>query len=57
LNFSENYENAPGGACDHAWLLLEAVKFPARFLAKKWLILVDLRERILMTVVSTAFDG
>jgi len=41
----------------HARLLLEAAKFPARFLAKKWLILVDLRVRILMVVVSTTVDG
>jgi hypothetical protein len=31
--------------------------FSARFPANKWLILVYLRERILMTVVSTAIDG
>jgi hypothetical protein len=41
----------------HARSLLEAVKFSERFPAKEWLILVDLRERILMTVVSTAVDG
>jgi hypothetical protein len=33
----------------HARLLLEEVKF----LTNKWLILLDLRERILMTVVWT----
>ena len=31
--------------------------FSARFSANKWLILVYLRDRILMTVVSTADDG
>ena len=41
----------------HARLLLERWNFLARFPAKKWLILVDLRARILMEVVSTAVDG
>jgi hypothetical protein len=41
----------------HARLLLERWNFLARFPAKKWLILVDLRAKILMAVVPTAFDG
>jgi len=41
----------------HARLLLERLNFLARFPAKKWLILVDLRARILMAVVLTAVDG
>jgi len=41
----------------HSRLLLERWNFLARFPATKWLILVDLRTRILMAVVSTAFDG
>ena len=40
----------------HARLLLERWNFLARFPAKKWLILVALRVRILMEVVSTAVD-
>jgi len=39
----------------HARLLLEAVKFSSEI--SEWLILVDLRERIQITVVSTAVDG
>jgi len=41
----------------HTRLLLERWNFLVRFPAKKWLILVDLRARILMAVVSTAVDG
>ena len=41
----------------HARLLLERWNFLARFPATKWLILVDLRARILMAVVSTDVDG
>ena len=37
----------------HARLLLVA----ARFLANRWSVLVDLRSRILLVVVSTAVDG
>ena len=41
----------------HARLLLARGDFPARFLANRWSILVDLRVRILMVVVLTAVDG
>jgi hypothetical protein len=41
----------------HARLLLERWNFLARFPGKKWLILVDMRAKILMEVVSTAVDG
>jgi hypothetical protein len=57
LDFSKNYENAIGGACAHARLLLVAANFPARFLTNRWSILVDMRSRILMVVVSMAVDG
>jgi hypothetical protein len=36
---------------------LERWNFLARFPAKKWLIMVDMRARILMAVVSKAVDG
>ena len=39
------------GYCWRRW------NFPTRLPANKWLILVDLRDRILMKVVSTAVDG
>jgi hypothetical protein len=41
----------------HERLLLEAVKFSNNIFRPKWLLLVDLMERILMKVVSTTFDG
>jgi hypothetical protein len=41
----------------HTRLLLEAVKFSSDISGQKWLLLVDLMERILMKVVSTAVDG
>jgi len=41
----------------HARLQLERWNFLARFPANKWLILVDLRARILMAEVSTVVDG
>jgi hypothetical protein len=40
-----------------AQLLLEAVKFSNDISDQKWLLLVDLMERILMKVVSTTIDG
>jgi hypothetical protein len=36
---------------------LEAAKFSGEISGQKWLILVDLRVRILMVVVSTVADG
>jgi hypothetical protein len=57
LNFSEIYENATGGACGPRAVTVGAVEFSGEISGKKWLILVDLRARILMAVVSTSVDG
>jgi hypothetical protein len=52
LNFSEIYENATGGACGPRAVTVGGGEiFWRDFRPKKWLLLVDLRARILMAVV------
>ena len=57
LKFSKIYENATSGACGPRVVTVGAVEFSGEISVNKWLILVDLRARILMDVVSTAVDG
>jgi len=52
-NFSENYENATGGACG----TLAATVGGEEILANRWSILVDLMSRILMVVILMVVDG